>query len=429
MFRFDGFGRPFGGYVKPIYQMEELKSQLFTMKMRCHEYEQRLQLVNLHGLDGDKLHRMNTNITEKLNATQESLDFKITENANLRELIDVCKERLPKLALENDDLKAECIEKEKLIARIPELEAQLEFRNQNLKSMTEEMTVTKQRLQEMNSSLQCMEIQNRMLESRLSSLQVLEAGREELESQLKETHGENQDLQVKLQESCTNFEKLKLKLEVKDRDSTILNAVEVEKITQQFENDAEVLRTENFNLKKELEMNSERLRNSEADCARYSMRVQNLSSRETDAKTELNEMRFKVQSAERQKDSEIEQVKRQFELERDSMYDKWNSKFSQEQTANLEVQVALNAEKKKIEGERRSEKQKYREHISASKLRISELEAELVKLKDKWKSSLSSKRSSSSKENSTTASNKLKKSAAPSRISKTTAVVSNNVFR
>jgi hypothetical protein len=46
--------------------LEELRAQLFTFKMRCHEYEQRLAQVNLHGASGATLHRAHGELAERV---------------------------------------------------------------------------------------------------------------------------------------------------------------------------------------------------------------------------------------------------------------------------------------------------------------------------------------------------------------------------
>jgi hypothetical protein len=46
--------------------LEELRAQLFTFKMRCHEYEQRLAQVNLHGASGATLQRAHGELAERV---------------------------------------------------------------------------------------------------------------------------------------------------------------------------------------------------------------------------------------------------------------------------------------------------------------------------------------------------------------------------
>ncbi len=93
--------------------LEDLRAQLFTFKMRCHEYEQRLAQVNLHGASGEALQRAHGELAERVaglereRAASETAARLLEEEASgLREVLVKSRGAIETLTDSNVRLKA-----------------------------------------------------------------------------------------------------------------------------------------------------------------------------------------------------------------------------------------------------------------------------------------------------------------------------------
>mmetsp|Transcript_43157 Transcript_43157/g.69185 ORF Transcript_43157/g.69185 Transcript_43157/m.69185 type:complete len:423 (-) Transcript_43157:2504-3772(-) len=408
---------------------EELKSELFNMKMKCHEYEQRLMQVNLHGLDGETLQSRNAELEGDLEKLKTVVADNEDEISSLKGILVKTKGAMERLVTSNRSLRTQVDQLE--IAKQKLGEDVLQKTNMCNSFQTEAELGRKylSELEETRASLK--EVQDQLagkirLASKVPELEgmvtSLRKSISKLEERIKKKDDQLTLLELRLRDETTKAKAACNETESQKHDLTVAMAREKELVVQQYQSRCSQLEDTITTVTRELEIAKDVLTAKEAECERYSIRSQSYMERERQASSELARLRAEVENFQQHKQLTMEKLREQFEIERAKILEECDKRYFDAQKLHSKQVSEKEVQYERLLDLMSTTKEKHRESVSQYKSQIVQLEKEVHSVKTKWKSSMTAKRKQTnpvSKENSHASSNPRKpKTTAVSSASK-----------
>jgi predicted nucleic acid-binding Zn-ribbon protein len=233
---------------------ESLERELFTMKMRCHEYELRLQEVNLHGATGASLQTQNLELLERVGHLESDGEAQRAENEGLREICIKTRDAMVELQRRIEELTTESTARQQEIDTLSDKNTSLRkerdtmttkytdacalFREQETR-LEERAREAEHELQQWKSTSQRLEVENKT-QKRVIETDKLQITEHQAElDRLRVVEQKHTALVKEMQET-----KALLEESMKDRDTQHTKVVELNKLNEQLERDVETSKKE-----------------------------------------------------------------------------------------------------------------------------------------------------------------------------------------
>jgi len=396
--RFRGKVSRRGGIGPPAVKMasmEDLRSQVFTMKMRCHEYEQRLMKVNLHGLNGETLQRENTALEERLDAALTQVREKEENVVELKGMIRKTGDAMIRMQSANLGLKERLNDlketEEKLAEKMKECEG-LALEVEQQKETLAKLEATEKSLEETKAKLEIAEAKASLIDSLEQDKAALQDANSKTFQLLEDEKARNvllaQELERERQAhtiALSNAECSKIEAEKLMRREREDVALVHQERTRKLETELEALRLQ-------LERNEGFLKDANDDVERL-QRANNAYLAEGQGyREELATCRAEIATQEENQTRKLRAIREEIELEFQERLDSELRKFEQAQRENWKKLNAKDIELSEVITKLNLSKEKFKVREAALKDRYIALEEELHKVKSKWKSSITAKK-------------------------------------
>ncbi|GBG27731.1 Myosin-H heavy chain [Hondaea fermentalgiana] len=371
---------------------DELKSEVFTLKMKCHQYEERMKLVNLHGLDGETLHMRNQELEEQLAETDAKLQTSTEEVEYFQVLLGKTRtaiEKLNKIVLDyGADLQEKTKDLDAARARCQELE-------ETQKQSEADKVAAQERcdlLEAEVSRLAPMEATAQRLPGVLSERNQLAQRVQELEEELASTQLLVQQAREEADKAVTRAELANIDLQTAQKDfqrETARRSEELEQKHAQAQRRFESIIKEN-----ELQMNlyEERVNAQEFEINKYATRSDEAKQRERDLNEENSRLKVELKNARRSEEINLDRLRRELEDKRQQDAD-----AAHENLLSVQSDLTSQLHEKRRDLERACkemsvQKEKHRRAMAEQGKKLEDVQAELDRIKVKWKNSMSNKR-------------------------------------
>jgi len=371
---------------------EELKSEVFTLKMKCHQYEERMKLVNLHGLNGETLQQRNNELEEQLADTTAELRNRSEELENYVALLGKARTAIEKLNTRNQELNAALQEK---TVNLEALKNECHDLEQNLATCERDRDTAVDRSRAFEREvirLEPMEPKARLLPKVCEERDSLQHRVQDLERDLTNSQAEARMAREQAEKEAARLELANLDYQnaQKEFQHEIMRRTEE---LEQKHNHAQSRYEANLKESElQIKFYEEKVQSLEFELSRYSSRTEELKAHERELVDEVARLKVDLQNAERRETMNMDRFRREIDSERHEAADKAQQEL-------LEVRADLNNQL--MDKQRQyeslctamaSQKEKHRRTVHEYSKKIDDLTSQLETIKKRWKDSISNKR-------------------------------------
>jgi len=362
---------------------------VFTLKLKCHEYEKRLKKVGLHGLSGAVLQEENEALTASLAQKKDALEMAEREASTLKSLCLKSRETIERLQNDAHSRRRRVVELEKEVEAIVPERDNLRKICQDLRSSVAALSAESEKRMEaeqvnarLSESLEKYKValkeyvgMKQRLVSQVSELKEYQAKvAVEHECMRKDAISKDEKIESLQTELADKGKEVQKRVRDAISDANVLVATENEKMKSLLSEKALAFETHFEELREKIRIKEDQVAALSASCERLRVRSQLSAQREKAAKSELAKANAKLDTASRQKQLELSQV---VENEKDKHF---------REVGELEEKLTLKIEALRMRLS--EERTKRKEEVRKLELENEDLKLKLDRTKKIWKRSI-----------------------------------------